>query len=66
MLWLLLFIAAMIWCIYYVFKLDFELGSGFTEIRKYIREAEYTVIRRGPKEEDTKKPLLTNHSEQDK
>ena len=30
--------------IYYVMKLDFEIGSGFSEEKNKAREAEYTVV----------------------
>ena len=50
--------------LFYIFRLDFELGTGFTEIRKYIREGKFTIKKRP--ESDSAKILSdptnpTNH-----
>ena len=48
----LIFIAAVIiFGIYYVTTLDFEIGSGFSERKARAKEAEYTVLKqKEPKE----------------
>ena len=40
--------------IYYVLNLDFEIGTGFTEMKNKIREGEYHVVEREDEEEETK------------
>ena len=44
--------------IYYVFKLDFEIGTGFTEIKKKAREVKYRVVDRKSEEIDSETKLL--------
>ena len=38
--------------IYFLSKLDFEIGTGFTEAKKQAREGEFSVVEK--KEEETK------------
>ena len=46
---ILILILAVAGLLYYVFNLDFEIGTGFTEMKKKIREGTYTI---NDKEED--------------
>ena len=43
--------------IYYVLNLDFELGTGFTEMKDKIREGEYKIVDRENQHEEEKKLL---------
>ena len=42
--------------IYYVLNLDFEIGTGFTEMKKKIREAKYKIV--NTKDTDQENKLL--------
>jgi len=44
MFFLILIIVIIVYLIYSALTIDFELGTGFTEAKKNIREAEYTVV----------------------
>lgn len=44
--------------IYYVLHLDFELGTGFTEKKKDIREAEYRVVDKEDNDSSSENKLL--------
>ncbi len=55
---LIIFIVAIGALIYYVLGLDFELGTGFTEMRKKIREGKYEVVDSKDAEKKSKNKLL--------
>lgn len=38
--------------LYYVFNLDFEIGTGFTEMKRRIREGTYEVVDKKEEEKD--------------
>jgi len=40
--------------VYYVTKLDFKLGDGFSEEKKEAREGEYRVLDEEEKDDDVK------------
>ena len=44
--------------IYYVLNLDFEIGTGFTEEKKNIREGKYRIIDTKKKDVDSETKLL--------
>jgi len=44
--------------IYYVLNLDFEIGTGFTEMKNKMREGKYHVIDKEDEEKDTETKLL--------
>jgi len=41
--------------IYYVLNLDFEIGTGFTEMKNKIREGKYHVVDKDDKDEKKNK-----------
>lgn len=41
--------------LYYITGIDFEVGTGFTEMKKNAREADYEVV---DKEKDENKKML--------
>jgi hypothetical protein len=44
--------------LYYVLSLDFEIGTGFTEMRKKIREGKYRIISTKDKNTNQETKLL--------
>jgi len=44
MFFLIAIIVVVVYLIYSALNLDFELGTGFTEEKKNIRDAEYTIV----------------------
>jgi hypothetical protein len=46
---LIIFTALILYGIYHVTTMDFEIGTGFTEKKKKARDAEYTIVERGEK-----------------
>jgi len=44
--------------IYYVLHLDFEIGTGFTESKKKIREGEYRVVKKENEEVESETKLI--------
>ena len=47
--------------IYYVLNLDFQIGTGFTEMKNKIREGEYRIVDEEDKKKETK--LLNTENE---
>lgn len=51
---LIIFILVIGFLIYSVLSLDFEMGTGFTEMKKNIREVEYREVDEEGEDEDKK------------
>ncbi len=57
MFFLIIIILSVGYLIYAALNLDFELGTGFTEEKKNIREAEYTIVDSKKEQVEDKKIL---------